>query len=118
MKTNIICRKTPHSVIETLFGIGVDMVEAWCFVDGDSDNPLVKRWIPKAQCYVSPNTQDKPDYDFTDGDMRKYSVDVWNAKCLNRRRFGAWKTNFELQEHFKQQQERLDAANAFMSAFS
>lgn len=116
MKTTVTSRKVPHSIVSTLYGVGTDMVFAWCF-ETDENSKLVKRWIPKSWCYVRDNTQDIPDYAFRSEDMRKFHVDVWNAKCYNWERTGKWMTNYELNRRAEKQEEDAAAAAILMSFF-
>jgi len=104
MNTKITYRKTPHSVVSTLFSTaGVDLVHAWVFeIENDENSRLVKKWIPKCQCYVKDGTQDLPDYLFREYDVRKYHVDVWNAKAKNWRKEKKFLTNYELKRHFEE----------------
>jgi hypothetical protein len=97
MHTVITYRKTPHATVNTIYGTtGTDMVNAWCFENGNIDDKLVKKWIPKSQCYVKENLQDLPDYAFTSSDIRKFHVDVWNEKAKNYKRYGKFRTNYQL----------------------
>jgi len=110
MNTVITCRKTPHATVNTIYGtIGTDMVNAWCFENGNIDDKLVKKWIPKSQCYVKEGLQDLPDYAFTSSDVRKFHVDVWNEKSKNYRRHGKFLTNHQL----KTDQEKSTLENLF-----
>jgi hypothetical protein len=118
MNTVIRNRKTPHAVVNTVFGTsGTDMVEAWCFEFGKPDDRTLKRWIPKSNCYVEKGLQDLPDYAFKDGDIRKYHVDVWNAKSTNLRRVGKFLTNWEYDEYLKKLDSNVDAAVDFLKNF-
>lgn len=99
MNTVITYRKTPHATVNTIYGtIGTDMVNAWCFENGDINDKLVKKWIPKSQCYVKAGLQDLPDYAFTSSDVRKCHVDVWNEKSKNHKRYGKFLTNYEIKK--------------------
>jgi hypothetical protein len=72
------------------------MVYAWCFESGDVEDKIIKKWIPKSQCYVKSGLQDLPDYAFTCSDIRKFHVDVWNEKAKNYKRYGKFRTNYQL----------------------
>ena len=84
METTIRDRKTPHAITSNLYGgKSTDMVWAWCFKDNDSDQKLIKKYIPISNVYVNENTQDTPDDQFRKADLRKFHVDVWNEKAKN-----------------------------------
>ena len=117
MKTVITSRKTPHSVVNTLYGLGVDQVYAWCFENGNPEDKLVKKLIPKSHCYVAENTQDIPDYAFRPEDLRKYHVDVWNQKCKNHKKSGKFLTDYELNEFYQKKCEEVVAADNFLKFF-
>ena len=118
MNTVITNRKTPHAVVNTVFGTtGTDMVYAWCFENGNTEDKLVKKLIPKSQCYVAANLQDLPDYMFKEGDIRKYHVDVWNQKAKNHKNTGKFLTDYELNEYYKKLEETAEAAAIFLSFF-
>lgn len=118
MKTEITYRKTPHAIVNTVFGTaGVDMVYAWCFENNNIEDKLVKKLIPKSQCYVNANLQDQPDYMFKDSDMRKYHVDVWNEKAKNYDRYNKFLTNYELTMYHEKQSETARSAELLLSAF-
>jgi len=118
MKTVITYRKTPHATVNTVFGtISTDLVNAWVFENGDIHDKLVKKWIPKSQCYVEANLQDLPDYLFRDYDIRKYHVDVWNEKAKNYRRYGKFLTNYQLNRFVIEEHEKIKAAENFLQHF-
>ena len=118
MNTELIYKKTPHAVCNTIYGTtGVDLVHAWCFENGNIDDRLVKRWIPKAQCYVKAGLQDLPDYLFKDSDVRKCHVDVWNEKSKNHKKYGKFLTNFELQQFIKEQEANKIASVILINSF-
>lgn len=92
-------RKTPHAITDNLFGgKSVDMVWAWCFEHNDPDGKLIKKYIPKSKCYVKPNTQEIPDDEFKATNLRKWHTAVWNQKSANYKKFGFFKSNYEIKE--------------------
>ena len=118
MNTEISYKKTPHAVCNTVYGtIGIDLVHAWCFENGDRDDRLVKKWISKAQCYVNAGLQELPDHLFKQADIRKYHVDVWNEKSKNHTKYGKFMTNFELKKFFDDQEKNKIASDILMNSF-
>ena len=118
MNTELTYKKTPHAVCNTIYGTtGVDLVHAWCFENDNIHDRLVKKWIPKSQCYVRAGLQDLPDYLFKDGDLRKFHVDVWNEKSKNHKKCGKFLTNFELIEFVKECKENKVASDLLINSF-
>ena len=118
MNTDLTYKKTPHAVCNTIHGtIGVDLVHAWCFEHGDVNDRLLKKWIPKAQCYVKAGLQDLPDYLFKNSDIRKHHVDVWNEKAKNYKRCGKFKTNYEIKEYIEEKQLEQQSADILLNSF-
>lgn len=117
MQTIITNRKTPHAVINTVYGSGIDLVYAWCFENDNPEDKLIQKWIPKTHCYVRENLQDLPDYMFRSEDVRKFHVDVWNEKCKNHKNNGKFLTNYEYNQYLlKKEQNHLNAI-FFMNFF-
>lgn len=96
-------RKTPHAVVDNIYGgKSVDMVWAWCFENDDPEAKLIKKHIPKSKCYTNPGTQDLPDDKFKTTDIRKWHTAVWNQKSANHKQWGVFKTNYEINDILKQ----------------
>lgn len=94
-----VTRKKPQSVVNNLYGdIDVSKVSAWCFEFGDANDRLVKKLIPRSECYVKAGLQDVDESLFNSNDVRPYHVDVWKAKSSNYSKYGKFKTNYELKE--------------------
>ena len=91
-------RKTPHAKTANLFGgVSVDTKWVWDFEDDNINSRCIKKHIAKSNVYVEPNRQDLPDDKFKEEDMRNYSTRVWNQKASNLKKFGYFKTNYEIQ---------------------
>jgi hypothetical protein len=114
MNTVITSRKTPHAVKKDLFGERfVATIDARCFNRGNVNDQVVIKRIPIAQCYVNEGCQDIPDNELTVNDVRPYHVDVWNAKAKNLKKFGIFKTNWEINEYLNYSAERKRVAKTF-----
>lgn len=102
MKTQFESRKTAQvaKTVKTVFGEKERYVRGkvvWDFeIEGDINSKIVKKWVPLSKIYVECGLQDKPDIHIRKQDMRSYSVDVHNAKCMNNRKGLGWRTNWEI----------------------
>ena len=118
MNTEITHKKTPHAIVHTIHGtIGIYRVHAWVFENDDINGKPVKKWISILKCYVEANLQDLPDYLFREYNIRKYHVDVWNAKAKNFKQYGKFLTNYELNNFFIEENEKVAASQQFLQHF-
>ena len=118
MNTVITSRKTPHAVKKDLFGERfIATIEAHCFETGKVDASVILKRIPIAQCYVKEGCQGIADYDLTTNDVRPYHVDVWNAKAKNLKKFGVFKTNWEINQRMHYLAERKRVAKTLEKFF-
>ncbi len=63
---------------------------------GDVDSKTVKRYLPYAQIYTAPGNQETLDYLIDDKSLRNMSCDMFNAKAKNLKKYGMFKTNYEV----------------------
>lgn len=99
MYTEHTGRKTPHAKTSNLFGgISIDTKWIWDFENDDPNGRLIKKHIAKSNAYVKAGKQDLSDDKFKEEDIRNYHTRVWNQKSANLKKFGYFKTNYEIEE--------------------
>jgi len=93
-------RKTPHAVVNNIYGgKSVEKIWAECFDDGDENAKTIHKHITKSNCYVKAKHQNTPDDEFRDSDIRKMHTAVWNQKSANFKKYGMFKTNYEIKQY-------------------
>ena len=104
-------RKTPHAVADNIYGgKSVDVIWAECFDNDDENAKTIHKYISKSNCYVKAKCQETPDDKFRETDVRKVHTAVWNQKSANQKKYGVFKTNYEI----KEQVERASLDNVLV----
>jgi hypothetical protein len=116
LRTQIFSRKVPLTNIKvsTLEGeetfLQEKLVDAF-EIDKDYSSRVVKKILPICQIYVKKGCQDIADYKLRPEHVRNCSCDVWNARSTNLKKYGTFKTDWEISEEIRIESETISLEN-------